>query len=226
MFGRTKKSKVNVAVFAYDAWGDEKLQRKTEGKIAKAIYAGADANGTDHRGWSALHWAAEYDWPTLVTVMIESERFPPSEETDIDMRAGLGGRTPLMLAVMRGHMDVVSTLLQHGADLDVVYENMTAVDMAIENEDEDVYELLAAFQPELVDFPEDSSDEDDDLPEDAQRGIAEEDNDDNMGANAVNLAPIAVQQDDPAALPLHEVPPHPGQKKTKRRGLRRQKAIK
>ena len=167
----------------------------------------------------------EYDWPTLVTVLMESQRFAPSEDTDVDVRAGLGGRTPLMLAVMRGHIDVVAALLQHGADLDVVYENMTAVDMAIDNEDEDMYELLAAFEPELVDFPEESSDEDDAMPEDMQRRM-EDAEEQEIDARSENLSPIAEQQDEPSAPLPQEAPAPPVQKTNKRRGLRRQKAIK
>ena len=62
-FSRGNKNGVNIAELAYNAWGDEKLQRKVEKQIETAIYNGANANSTDNHHLSALHWAAEYDWP-------------------------------------------------------------------------------------------------------------------------------------------------------------------
>ena len=89
---------VNVAKMAYDAWGDERVQAATEKKIETAIYNGANANAADDRGMSALHWAAEYDWPSLVHLLVNAHRFPPNPDTDINVRVGGSGRTALMLA--------------------------------------------------------------------------------------------------------------------------------
>jgi ankyrin repeat protein len=158
-----KNSGVNQAELAYNAWGDEKLQRKVEQQIETAIYNGANANVTDDRHLSALHWAAEYDWPSLVTLLVQAHRFPPNPQTDINLRAGKSGQTALMLAVNRGHHECVEVLLQHGADLKLEHDGMSAVDMAIEEEDEEIYVLLCKFDPDLAEFNDDTLEMHDDM---------------------------------------------------------------
>ncbi len=157
-FSRANKNDVNIAELAYNAWGDEKLQRKVEQQIETAIYNGANANLTDNRHLSALHWAAEYDWPSLVILLVNAHRFPPNPATNLDIRSGKGGKTPLMMAVMRGHHECVEALLERGADLKLEHEGMSAVDMAIEEEDEEIYVLLCKYDPDLAEFNDDTID--------------------------------------------------------------------
>ena len=166
---RRGKSKVKVSSVAYDAWGDETLQKKAEKKIRNAIHDGADPNNVDARYFTAMHWAAEYNWPALVHLLVNAERFPPCPNTKINLQQGLGGRTALHMAVARGHTEVTEALLINGANIEFIHEGMTAADIAIDNEDEDMYELLCSHHPELAEG-DDSDDSDDD---DYENGLRE-----------------------------------------------------
>ena len=135
--------------------GRRKRQAATE-KIETAIYNGANANAADDRGMSALHWAAEYDRPPPRHLLVNAHRFPPNPDTDINVRVGGSGRTALMLAVQRGHHECVEVLLEHEADIKLEHDEMSAVDIAIEEEDEEIYVLLCKFDPDLAEFTDDT----------------------------------------------------------------------
>jgi hypothetical protein len=159
---RKGKSKVRISSVAYNAWGDPDKQKKAEKKIKKAINDGANPNDTDSKYFTAMHWAAEYNWPKVVHIVMVTERFS-GIKTNLNARQGLGGRTALIMAVARGHAEVTEMLLKFGADIEVVHEGQTAVDIAIDNEDEAIYELLCAHHPELVLGANDSEEEEEDV---------------------------------------------------------------
>lgn len=158
-----KRGDINVSELAYNAWGDENVQKEVEKKIENAIYNGASANAVDSRTFTALHWAAEYDWPSLITTLVEAHRFPPNLPTDLNLRGGPDGKTALMIAVERGHPDCVEDLLEKGADTRLECDGMTAVDMAIEEEDEEIYEIMCKFDPSLAEFDDDGLDMHEDM---------------------------------------------------------------
>jgi hypothetical protein len=91
-----------------------------------------------------------------------TERFS-GIKTNLNARQGLGGRTALIMAVARGHAEVTEMLLKFGADIEVVHEGQTAVDIAIDNGDEAIYELLCAHHPELALGANDSEEEEEDV---------------------------------------------------------------
>ena len=61
-----------------------------------------------------------------------------------------------MLAVQRGHHECVEVLLEHEADIKLEHDEMSAVDIAIEEEDEEIYVLLCKFDPDLAEFTDDT----------------------------------------------------------------------
>ena len=152
---REKKKSVKVASIAYDAWGESSVVRKqAEVIIKKAIYDGSNPNECDLKSFAAMHWAAQYNWPSLVTLLVNAERFPPANnggiKTDVNIRQGSGGRTALHMAVHRGNKEVVTVLFEEGADITLRYEGMTAADIAIDNEDLEMYQLMCNYYPELA----------------------------------------------------------------------------
>ncbi|MFI6927421.1 ankyrin repeat domain-containing protein [Nonomuraea spiralis] len=72
------------------------------------LAAGAEANGREAGGWSALLWAAANGHAATASVLIEA-----GAEVDA---ANEDGDTPLTLAARRGALGVVQTLLEAGAD--------------------------------------------------------------------------------------------------------------
>lgn len=72
------------------------------------LAAGADVNGREAGGWTALQWAAANGHAAVAGVLIEA-----GAEVDA---ANDDGDTPLTLAARRGALGVVRTLLAAGAD--------------------------------------------------------------------------------------------------------------
>lgn len=73
------------------------------------LAAGADVNGREAGGWTALHWAAANGQRATATLLIEAG-------ADVDA-ANDDGDTPLTLAARRGALGVTQELLQAGADV-------------------------------------------------------------------------------------------------------------
>ncbi|RVX43083.1 ankyrin repeat protein [Nonomuraea polychroma] len=72
------------------------------------LTAGADVNGRETGGWTALHWAASNGHAATARVLIDAG-------ADVDA-ANDDGDTPLTLAARRGALGVVQELLEAGAD--------------------------------------------------------------------------------------------------------------
>ena len=75
--------------------------------------SGADVNDQEH-GISALHVGALKGNLAIVKLLCKSE------EIDINIKSKQNAVTPLFLAAEEGHFDVVSFLLEEGADVNFV----------------------------------------------------------------------------------------------------------
>lgn len=106
--------------------------------LAKAlIKRGAEVNKP---GWAPLHYAAarpEPDSVDMVRLLLEEHAYIDAESPN--------KTTPLMMAAMYGHADVLRLLLEEGADASLRNEQgLTAVDFARRAERQDLADLIAA----------------------------------------------------------------------------------
>jgi uncharacterized protein len=111
-----------------------------KGRLASAkrlIQRGAEVNKT---GWTPLHYAAsraEPDSVEMARLLLEHHAYIDAESPNRS--------TPLMLAAMYGHADVVRLLLEEGADPSLRNEQgLTAVDFARQADRDDLANLIAA----------------------------------------------------------------------------------
>lgn len=111
-----------------------------KGRLASAkrlIQRGAEVNKT---GWTPLHYAAsraEPDSVDMARLLLEHHAYIDAESPNRS--------TPLMLAAMYGHADVVRLLLEEGADPSLRNEQgLTAVDFARQADRDDLANLIAA----------------------------------------------------------------------------------
>lgn len=111
-----------------------------KGRLASAkrlIQRGAEVNKT---GWTPLHYAAsraEPDSVDMARLLLEHHAYIDAESPNRS--------TPLMLAAMYGHADVVRLLLEEGADPSLRNEQgLTAVDFARRADRDDLANLIAA----------------------------------------------------------------------------------
>lgn len=91
-------------------------------------------------GWTALHYAATHDGPdapAIARLLLERYAY-------IDA-ASPNGSTPLMLAAQYGHRDVVTLLLEEGADPSLRNQlGLGAIEFALRADRGDVAEQIAA----------------------------------------------------------------------------------
>lgn len=84
-----------------------------------------NAQTRDDFGESPLSWAVEYGYCDLVKILIE-------HKADIDQRTA-GGSTPLLLALVNKHLDVVKILCKSGCSLKKIdYNEYNAFHVAVE----------------------------------------------------------------------------------------------
>lgn len=80
--------------------------------VRQLLRQGADVNGAQPDGMSALHWAADRGDAELARMLLRA-----GARTDAVTR--IGEYAPLHIAARNGHAEVVSALLEGGADLEV-----------------------------------------------------------------------------------------------------------
>ncbi len=99
---------------------------------------GGDVNATLN-GKTALHLAIEYEYPKIVEILAAAI------ETDLN-RPNNNGATPLIIAVLNGHIEIVKILLDLGADANAKDSNgWTAHDLASETGHTDIVKLLKQY---------------------------------------------------------------------------------
>ncbi len=118
------------ALLLASARGDRRL-------VEKLLASGAQVNGADQSGVTALHVAAECGWSGVVELLLE-------RGADHGSRTSTGW-TPLHGAAAAGQVDCLLTLLENGADPDAEdATGATALDQAVRWRRDIVRHVLAA----------------------------------------------------------------------------------
>ena len=91
---------------------------------------GADVNGPDIYGWTPLLFAAKTGAIGLIQMLLEVN-------ANIDLQDETGN-TALLIASARGHVNAVRILLNRQASLKPDNNGFNCLDVAIENQQEDV----------------------------------------------------------------------------------------
>ena len=93
-------------------------------KVRELISQGADVNAVNGEGWSALHLAVKANNAAIVKELLSNKRINMNPTLPVDsilMDGGskwyADGQTPLLLAAYYGYADLVSMLLNYGADI-------------------------------------------------------------------------------------------------------------
>ena len=93
-------------------------------KVREMIRNGIDVNITDEDNWSALHRAVQYNKRDIVRELLINKKIninPTLPNNTILENDGkkwyADGETPLLLASYYGHSEIVSMLLNYGADI-------------------------------------------------------------------------------------------------------------
>jgi ankyrin repeat protein len=102
---------VAMMVVAADGWGDEEVSDS----VKFVLDLGADPNGKDKEGWTALLQAADSGYPSAARLLLD-------RGADVNAKCSCpgildGGWTPLMLAIKVRSHEVVETLLDRRADV-------------------------------------------------------------------------------------------------------------
>lgn len=84
--------------------GDERLLREVCSRVPAAF------DLSDGSGWAVLHWCARYGRAPLALAALQGGAAP-------NLRTLADEHTPLHVAAMQGHLDVVLTLLHFSADV-------------------------------------------------------------------------------------------------------------
>ena len=113
-------------------------QANDAAQVRALLQQGADANGAQADGLTALHWAALNDNPEIVGLLLYAG-------ATVRPLTRVGGYTPLHLAARSGHPKVVEALLDGGADPNEwTATGVTALHFAAQANDGESIRLLAA----------------------------------------------------------------------------------
>lgn len=89
---------------------------------------------TTHNGWTPLHIAAAENDAEAVKTLLQAGAEPDSKSTN--------GKTALLHAASRGHVNVVRLLLDFGANVAIEYKGRTAVERARKNGHDEITKLI------------------------------------------------------------------------------------
>ena len=126
-----------MVVLAEDGWGDEEVSDTIE----LLLDLGADPNGKDKEGWTALMQAADSGYPSAVRLLLD-------RGADINAKCACpwvqdGGWTALMLATEFRRPEVVETLLGKSADVNQRNNRgETALILAAYNGDQGIFKAV------------------------------------------------------------------------------------
>ncbi|KAJ2830943.1 hypothetical protein GGI24_001761, partial [Coemansia furcata] len=147
----TDRSKLQRSISARDKAGQTKLHRACNAGdlelTISLINQGAEVNLKDNAGWTPLHEAALEGHNAVVVALLR-------RGADFSAR-GFGGDTPLHDACANGHVDVARSLLVVGADpLARNLKHITPEDMAKEEEQDEVLQIIDAHRRGLLRAPQ------------------------------------------------------------------------
>ncbi len=105
--------------------------------------AGADVDGRNQDGRTALHLAANYGYASTVRLLAKAG-------ANLEVTYGSTGYTALHRAARNGHLDAARVLLASGADPDIqTSQGRTALMLATSRKHEDMLRLLISFGADL-----------------------------------------------------------------------------
>ncbi|EEP77938.1 predicted protein [Uncinocarpus reesii 1704] len=112
----------------------EAVQESQIGRLQVILEKGADVNGQDPGGWTALMMAAESGYTDAVRFLLE-------EGADANIRE-CGQRTALWYAINRVHEPAITLLIEYGADVNASVYGVTPTMLAIERGSMAIVKLL------------------------------------------------------------------------------------
>ena len=107
--------------------------------VIEILELDADVSYADQSNKTALHYAIDKEAENMDVVLRLLDK-----GTRINLQTAGDGYTPLMLAVMRGHVEIARALVQRDCDITLAESQFgnTAVHLACELGERDIVELL------------------------------------------------------------------------------------
>ncbi|XP_077430657.1 B-cell lymphoma 3 protein isoform X2 [Vanacampus margaritifer] len=107
--------------------------------VEALLRAGSDPSALDRNGQTALHLCCEYDHPACLSVVLSL----PSSVASLEMK-NFQGLSPLHVAVLHGHRDLVSMLLGAGADVNTtdIKSGQSSLILAVESNNTEMVRFL------------------------------------------------------------------------------------
>ncbi len=141
--------------------------------VRTLLSAGANVNGRDNIGLTALMWASETGQIDTAQILIDSgaevNLLAADREREVFRGTAIGGETisatiarkqdesldtgwtALMAAAAQGHIQIAEVLIRSGADVNAVSnDNLTALELARESENEEMAAILQAADAEMT----------------------------------------------------------------------------
>src|SRR5436190_84668 len=115
----TEKAKENTYAATRDLWSVAETDDIDQ--VESILARGADINGSDANGMSAIMRAATHGQIRMARVLLKHGADPNKPRND--------KYTPLMLAAFFGHQEIVRMLVEHGADTDATTRFGTSAQM-------------------------------------------------------------------------------------------------
>ena len=123
---------------------------------------GAEASVSNNRGETPAHWLISMpdnvDVEALLELLVHKgadlSATAPARTTRWDTWFLRRGGSPLHWAVQRGHIRAVEALLSNGADIELVFDGYTAIDLAVHERQPKTLEVLLRYAKRIDRLPE------------------------------------------------------------------------